>query len=734
MSLERFFLSLPVIHAGIGDIVLCSLIYDVLIRKLPQRISLHTVHEALNGNLAEPRTLFHPHRNDIGGITMKARAYLLSQGQYLTVFRWIVCSLLLLLTISTHADAQWSWNPAVNNTICTALGNQEIPRVCSDGSGGAIITWRDARGGNQDDIYIQKINTTGTVLWSLDGVPLCTATGEQDAPQVCPDGSGGAIVVWEDGRPGSSEQHIYAQRISSSGSIQWTTNGTAICIASGYHSTPQICSDGSGGAIVSWVDGRAGRDIYAQRVNGSGTIQWNPGGIVVCDAPDYQGQVQICSDANGGAIIAWQDGRVSYAFDIYAQRVNAGGIVQWTTNGTAICTASGAHGDVQISEDGSGGAILTWTDGRSMQPDIYAQRINASGAIQWALNGIAVSAATGRQQFPVLCTDNVSGAIIAWQDIRGSSGIDIYAQRINDSGVAEWTTNGVDVCIDQGNDFLNDICGDGNGGAILVWQDYKADWDVSAQRMDASGIIQWKQNGEAVTSATGVQTYPVLCGDGSGGAIVTWNDDRGSDRDIYASKVLASGALFPVELRSFSAQRSGSSVSLSWETATETSNHGFELERKTDDQAWATIAFILGHGTSTAAHTYQYSDPINGAHIHAKFLRYRLKQIDMDGRYEYSPEVEVQLDVPQPRFALEGYPTPCNQVLAARLTIGEEGAANIHLHDITGRVVMAIIQDAILPAGSHSIQVGTANVPSGLYLLVVENQEGRRTEKVLIRH
>jgi hypothetical protein len=86
------------------------------------------------------------------------------------------------------------------------------------------------------------------------------------------------------------------------------------------------------------------------------------------------------------------------------------------------------------------------------------------------------------------------------------------------------------------------------------------------------------------------------------------------------------------------------------------------------------------------------------------------------------------------RFALEGYPSPCDDDLTVRLTLGEAGKTSVRLHDIAGREIMTIARDAMLPAGSHTMRARTADIPSGLYLLTVESVEGRMTEKVLVRH
>src|SRR5688572_8257882 len=87
--------------------------------------------------------------------------------------------ILVLIAVNNPAYAQWSSNPAVNNAICTAVDNQSNPTITSDGSGGAIITWLDFRGGTFYDIYAQRIDASGAVRWTSDGVAICTAVGDQ---------------------------------------------------------------------------------------------------------------------------------------------------------------------------------------------------------------------------------------------------------------------------------------------------------------------------------------------------------------------------------------------------------------------------------------------------------------------------------------------------------------------------------------------------------------------------
>jgi hypothetical protein len=447
--------------------------------------------------------------------------------------------MLVTVLYATPALSQWSTNPKVNNAVSTAANDQYDPTIVSDDSGGAIITWQDDRDGTWD-IYAQRVNASGAPLWGNNGVAVCTAPVDQINPTIVSDGTGGAIITWQD-RRGGSNYDIYAQRVNAAGVVQWTTNGIAICAATGDQVNPTIVPDSSGGAIITWADYRSGNyDIYAQRANASGAVQWTADGVAICTAAGNQEYPTIVSDGSGGAVITWQDYRTGSNWDVYAQRVDTSGAAQWTANGVAICTATGNQEYPTIVADGWGGAIITWEDYRSGSNwDIYAQRVNASGAVQWTANGVAICTAANSQCNPVIVSDGSGGAIITWYDLRGGSYYDIYAQRVNVSGAVQWTANGVAICAAAGNQEYPTIVSDGFGGAVITWYDQRSgDWDIYAQRVNAAGAVQWMTDGVAICTAMGDQDYPIIVSDGSGGAIITWKDYRnGSDYDLYAQKI-----------------------------------------------------------------------------------------------------------------------------------------------------------------------------------------------------
>ncbi len=458
---------------------------------------------------------------------------------------YVVGFFLIIAGLLTPVYSQWSTNPNINNALCTATRDQYSPKITSDGAGGAIVTWEDFRSGYYD-IYAQRINAAGTSVWSADGVALCLATGDQNFPAITSDGTGGAIVTWRDIRSGV-DQDVYAQRINAAGTILWATNGVAVCTAIGEQFTPTITSDGTGGAIVTWNDNRSGNfDIYAQRINASGLVVWTTDGVALCTASMDQNYPQITSDVAGGAIVTWLDYRNGTNYDIYTQRVNASGSMVWSSNGEALCTATGNQDTPSIISDEVGGAIIAWQDFRSgTSYDIYSQRISPVGGFHWIANGIALCTATGNQYSPLIIGDGSEGAIVTWYDLRNGSNSDIYVQRIGATGGILWNTDGVALCVSTGNQYSPTIANDGAGGAFVTWYDSRSvNYDIYAQRINGLGIVQWTINGVTISTATWDQRYPTLVLDGAGGAIVTWRDSRNNGLyDIYVQNIDRNGYL-----------------------------------------------------------------------------------------------------------------------------------------------------------------------------------------------
>ena len=449
----------------------------------------------------------------------------------------VVASVVVLLSAGLALPAQWVENGV---PVCTAAGSQDTIGMVPDGAGGSIIVWQDFRAGNWD-IYAQRIDAWGRALWAANGVSVCTSAGAQQYPQIVSDGQDGAIVLYVD-RPGVLD-HIYVTRLNGNGASAWAS-AVQVCTVADSLLSVHMASDGAGGALIAWQDIRVdtlGIDIYAQRVPSGGTVAWGANGVAVCNADEAQVDPRLVSDGSGGAIIVWADWRFGLNADIYAQRVNAGGLVQWPVNGLSVCAAVGNQGAARLDTDGVNGAIITWIDSRTPgADDVYAQRVSREGAPLWSVNGVAVCTAPNAQADPRIVPDGAGGAIIAWADARAVSW-DVYAQKIDASGAAKWIVGGARAGRAIGGWAAHDIAPNGVGGVIVTWVQGSPS-DIYAQMLEpVVGSPQWTTNGVAVCAAAGLQAAPAIATDGEGGALIAWVDHRAGNADIYSQRIERNG-------------------------------------------------------------------------------------------------------------------------------------------------------------------------------------------------
>ena len=630
---------------------------------------------------------------------------------------------------SLHAD--WAENGI---PLCTASGAQDSPAITSNGSDGAIIAWRDFRPIVNSDIYAQGINGTGVIEWYDIGMPACTASNSQSNPLIVADSSGGAIIAWQDSRTGATLD-IYVQKLDSSGYIQWTANGVLMGSAASGLIIGQMISDGAGGAIVTWNDRRNFyNDIFAQRIASNGSVQWTANGVNVCAAAMHQENPTLSSDGASGAIIAWQDDRDGTG-DIYAQRIDASGSAQWTADGIKICNNGQPQIFPQAVEDGSGGAIIAWVDRRNtMDYDIFAQRVDANGNLLWGTSGSSVSARMFDQKDCRLIHMGSGVAIVTWLDGRSGSSSDVYAQKLDASGAAQWTAHGVVVCSATGDQINARIISNGLGGAFVAWEDERAgtsNIDIYAQNINEDGTPAWLADGKAICGATGNQKTPVLTPDGSNGAVIAWSDARGGTDKVYSYRVNANGDDPTATLLSnYSAELDGIDIRIKWTLSEIDEGIDFLVLRASEPAmifSEISVDDMIGEGLS-----FSFVD----RHCEPGVTYYY--------RVAFSDGVETKLlfeagPIKTPAIALmlhQNIPNPFNPRTIIGYTLPEQCRVQLEVFDVTGRRVKVLV-DKIQAGGSFSADWngrdtnGTATV-SGVYFYRLTAGKTTLTRKMIL--
>ncbi|HYE95192.1 MAG TPA: M43 family zinc metalloprotease [Rubricoccaceae bacterium] len=172
----------------------------------------------------------------------------------------------------------------------------------------------------------------------------------------------------------------------------------------------------------------------------------------------------------------------------------------------------------------------------------------------------------------------------------------------------------------------------------------------------------------------------------------------------------------PVELTRFDVNLDGTTAHLRWETASETNNAGFEVQVRTVGRGdFQVVGFVEGHGTTTEAQTYGYDVTDLGPGTHM----FRLRQVDYDGAFEYSEEIEATIDVPG-TFVLEpAYPNPFNPVTNVRFGVSQAQHVRAELVDVLGRVVRTLYEGTPEVNQMQTLYVDGADLTSGVYVVRV---------------
>lgn len=595
---------------------------------------------------------------------------------------FLLSFLLTFSLLTVHiAHAQWNGNPLNNTPVCVAANDEISPHMISDGNNGAFITWQDGRSGAGYQQYIQRINASGLAQWAANGVILCSGGTNQFHADITTDGAGGAIIVFEDGRSGLND--IYAQRIDAAGNILWGTDGAIVCDAGGFQYYPQVISDGAGGAFVTWYDTRGSNTkVYVQRISAAGTALWTTNGVAVSSLNRQQEYPKIINDGYGGVIVSWR-ARTGPGVQvaITAQHLDANGILLWSTLGNTVCTnASDPVAAPQMVTNGAGGAIICWQDYRSAPDHVYIQNMGSGGVPLWVPDGIQLCSNNGGQTNPALVADRSGGAIITWNDGRSGNG-EVYAQHINSAGNVLWNAAGIDVCQLVNNQYFSpQIVSDNNDGALICWHDFRgADANIYAQHVDGSGNALWTPNGTAVTLAPAGQTSPAAIFNSDGSSFFAWNDFRNGNADIYASALSSLGVLSYSSVDLF-AEKEKNDILLKWVVQNETNTDHYELQKSSDGIHFKNIGKIMALAGNAPEKKYSFTDlqelfPVN---------YYRLRIIDHSGADSYSKIIRVNTGA----AVFHVYPNPADKEIFTEREGVEGKKLFFTLTDMQGRVIL----------------------------------------------
>jgi uncharacterized protein (TIGR03790 family) len=198
------------------------------------------------------------------------------------------------------------------------------------------------------------------------------------------------------------------------------------------------------------------------------------------------------------------------------------------------------------------------------------------------------------------------------------------------------------------------------------------------------------------------------------------------------------GGALPVELTSFTAANAQNSASLTWQTATEQNNYGFDIERRqikavasqsqSASSNWSKIGFVGGHGTSNSMHAYSYND----ATVSSGTYAYRLKQMNNDGTFQYSSEVEVMLSMPTALVLNQNYPNPFNPTTTMTFTLAEDGYTTLKIYDVLGKEIATLVSGEMKAGVMNTVTFNASKLSSGMYFSKLESHGNVQVRKLTL--
>ena len=194
----------------------------------------------------------------------------------------------------------------------------------------------------------------------------------------------------------------------------------------------------------------------------------------------------------------------------------------------------------------------------------------------------------------------------------------------------------------------------------------------------------------------------------------------------YVRLVRGVSQTVPVEFYGFKTSQHDGNVILSWSTASESNNLGFDVERSYDKKTFAKIAFIKGQGTISITSGYEFVDE----NVKTGYLYYRVKQIDYDGQANYSPVLEVAISSPQKYSLSQNYPNPFNPSTTIAFYLPAANRVSLKIYDLRGKQVASLLNGR-LNVGAHSVQWQAENLPSGIYYYTLKSGSFLETKKMI---
>ena len=380
------------------------------------------------------------------------------------------------------------------------------------------------------------------MVWHNNGIPIRQGVHIEWQRTVCPGESGSMIFVWSDTRYGS--RNVFAQKVDSSGVLLWGSQGSAVTNLPGRQEDPVAITDGDGGAFIAWVDYRFDDegDIFIQHIDNQGNRMMDDNGEALARVDGRHLTINMCTDSLGGVFVAWQDKRNFLDDDIFGTHVSSNYEIIAPSSGVSIIQMNGNQGAKSLEYAGNNQATIIWSDTRSGSGnDIYCQKINMNMEKIFSDGGLEVSATSDLETTPRTTFMKNDTSFVIWQS--GTESTDIYYNLLTSDGLV--FSEHLQLCSFNSSKANPRIKRNQLGEVFIQWIDYRNDPTAGNhyyQRVSHGGNISWDQNGIQL-DASGDDHHARFSPGGNRELFVYWERGTFPNVDIMYQGIQSDGSL-----------------------------------------------------------------------------------------------------------------------------------------------------------------------------------------------
>ncbi|HKB85986.1 MAG TPA: FG-GAP-like repeat-containing protein [Ignavibacteriaceae bacterium] len=598
-----------------------------------------------------------------------------------------------------------------NNFLYKNLGDGTFEKITegplvNDGGSSYGCSWGDYDNDGNIDLFVCNYNENN-FLYRNNGDGTFTKI---TAGAIVSDGGSSTCPAWADYDNDGFLDLYVCNRTSANFLYHNNGNGTFTRILTGT-----IVTENKNSSACAWGDydndgypdmyvansGPADNSLFHN--NQDGTFTQITGDPCVSDLEHFNSVTWADYDNDGCLDILTVPGILTYtSFDVYLYHNNG--------NGTFTRVTGLPHNG--INTGGGSGMIDVDNDG---DLDIFASAYDGNNLL--LLND-------GNGNFSQV----TSGTLIAngnynegdsWADYDKDGDLDLFV------AVNNYFGGNNRLFLNNGNSssWLGVKCTGTGSNRMGIGAVLKATAVINGQQVSQTSVIS-TQTGGGTSSQNSIIAH---FGFGDASTIDTisidWPDGiQDKFYNVSVNQILSvqEGETVPVEIVSFTAAACEDGVVLNWQTATETNNKGFDVERRVNNSqlsaGWERIGFAGGVGTVIEPKTYSYTDK----NIPDGNYSYRLKQIDFNGTYEYSKEAEVNVNNPVEFSLSQNYPNPFNPVTTIRYSIPEDGNIKLKVYNSLGQQEAELI-NGFVKAGSREVKFDGSGLASGVYFYKIES-------------